>query len=212
MVSHPEETHERIVTAANAAAVPGSGRGGVGLPRWTRNSPRSPAKTAGLRQSRERVCANRAPAAGRIGGAAWTTPILPRTSRSARVRSERARTRPHRRRPLQRSSGDSARVAAWRLLRFVRGSTRPRVVPPAGACWFRRRAAVSTELDGDGLVSPAAFPLDPARGGERRLTSSPVATRWRRGSDNTTPVVVGRPAPAAPSGAPSLHGRSRDRG
>src|SRR6478736_7212358 len=27
MVSHPEETHERIVAAANAAAVPGSGGG-----------------------------------------------------------------------------------------------------------------------------------------------------------------------------------------
>jgi hypothetical protein len=31
------------------------------------------------------------------------------------------------------------------LLLLVRGSARPRVVPPAGACWFRRTAAVSLD-------------------------------------------------------------------
>jgi hypothetical protein len=122
-----------------------------------------------------------------IGGAAWTTPILPRTSRSARVRSERARTPPHRSRRLQRSSGDSARVAAWRLLRFVHLGSHTAVTDWTTDGSVHREAAVSPCQS---WSSSKALPSGPS--GEAPETAAFVETQQRRptlGSRRATALI-----------------------
>jgi hypothetical protein len=138
-----------------------------------------------------------------------------RLTRTLGARPERARAWPHQRRlPCQRSSGDSARVAAWPLLTFVRGGSDRRIERGVGDRSLGRDAPALTRarlLDtlaalgagtitlGMGTVgSPATFGWDAAAGGERsrgrgarRVDRRPEApVRLSSGGSPSADVVV----------------------